>query len=97
MKRNAVSLIFLAIFAFNAGCATIATPPIMAITTPISCIKESTRHDNIAETILVAVISPILIPIGLFAGMGLGLFTDLEADSIAYRDGFEIAVDPCGH
>lgn len=93
MKQKVVSFALCTIFGLNAaGCATIAIPPIMAVSTPISCIKESIGHGSLGENIVVVAISPFLIPIGLLAGIGLGLEADLEG---APGKAFEIAADPC--
>lgn len=93
--RQTISLALLGGFLLGVtGCATIAMPPIMAITTPISCIKESIKHGNAGEILLTTIAAPFIIPGGFLFGLGMGIITDLEGKN--YQQAFKAATHhPC--
>lgn len=95
--RQTISLALLGVLLLGAtGCATIAMPPIMAVTTPISCINEAAKHGSAGEILFTILASPLTIPGGFLMGLAMGIQADIYPNNgKSYGKAFKEAADPC--
>lgn len=83
------------------GCATLLGPPIMAVTTPVSCTAKIVEINSSPPRIVVAVLAvPLEMAVGIVFGLFGGMVTDVSAFAdgkytFVYEQAMDSAVNPC--